>query len=233
MPFDSDIFARLVEDAIRCLREGGSMASADIDVRDEHGRTALIAYARTGRNEIAAILLRAGANPNAVDNNGRTALMEAARTRSRYALAERLLAAGAKVNVADHDGWTPLLLASTGQNRRRTVELLLGAGADPNAANRKGETALMYAAQYGCVYVSQLLLTIGADAEATDAEGNSAMQLARKWNRTGIIRVLRDFAFLRAAAAGQIAGMQAALEAGASIKARDAMMVSEIFGGGG
>lgn len=197
-------------------------AGADPNAANSRGETPLLLAARKGFGYIAIPLLNAGADPNLADNAGRTPLMEAARTRSRYALAERLVAAGANVNAADHDGWTPLLIAATGQNRTQTVELLLGVGAEPNAANRKGETALMYAAQYGCVYVSQLLLTIGADAEATDAEGKSAMQLARKWNRTGIIRVLRNFAFLRAAAAGQIAEMQAALEAGACIKARDA-----------
>ena len=197
-------------------------AGADPNAANSRGETPLLLAARKGFGYIAIPLLNAGADPNLADNAGRTPLMEAARTRSRYALAERLVAAGANVNVADRDGWTPLLIATTGQNRTQTVELLLGAGADPNAANRKGETALMYAAQYGCVYVSQRLLTAGADAEATDAEGKSAMQLAQQWNRTGIIRVLRNFAFLRAAAAGQIAEMQAALEAGACIKARDA-----------
>ena len=54
-------------------------AGAKLDNRDQKGKTALIHAAQTGCTEIVQMLLVKGANPNAKNLDGMTALITAAR----------------------------------------------------------------------------------------------------------------------------------------------------------
>ena len=69
-------------------------------------RTAIIA----GRNDEVRRLLRAGADPNAVYDDGRTPLMKAT-FRGNVDIAKMLLRAGARTGAKDDNGYTALELA--------------------------------------------------------------------------------------------------------------------------
>jgi ankyrin repeat protein len=67
--------------------------------------------------QVASILIEAGANVNLTDNNGRTALMEAARAQN-IAIIKLLISAKADVNMRDKRGATALDVAkSTGNTK--------------------------------------------------------------------------------------------------------------------
>lgn len=94
-------------------------------------------------------LLDGGADPNALDGLGRTALMLAAVHNPQRQTAALLIKAGAKVNIADQIGNTALhysmgFFGSFGQPRNLGfIGELLAAKADQNALNRAGWTPLM------------------------------------------------------------------------------------------
>ena len=99
--------------------------------------------ARWGHTAIVEQLLENGADPNASDPVGRTALHYAARRPKVIAV---LLKAGANPNVKDVFGNTPLHLAVV---NRESVALLLEAGASPNQTNLTGSSPFDRAVRMG------------------------------------------------------------------------------------
>ena len=111
--------------------------------------------------------LTAGADVNAPDDEGTSALLWATYNSSPELVAI-LLAAGADPNAASQFGVTPLLQAARNGDAA-TTRALLDAGADVTTAVRDGETPLMAAARSGHVEIVELLLAGGADPDATEA----------------------------------------------------------------
>ena len=146
-----------------------------------------------------ADLLDAGADANATEADGTTALHWAVR-RDTLELARRLVDAGADVEATNRYGVTPLALAAT-NGHGAMVELLLGAGADPETASPGGDTALMIAARTGRVEAITPLLEAGVAVDATETwRGQTALM----W----------------AAAAGNADAATALVAAGANVEAR-------------
>ena len=104
------------------------------------GHTALMF---TDNLEIAQLLVDAGADVNAVDDVGWTALMWAWKPKQLEKV-KWLIAHGANVNY-DRSGDTPLTLAINADYYWERVEALLNAGADVNLRDKKGYGPLFYA----------------------------------------------------------------------------------------
>ena len=106
------------------------------------GTTALMHALRWGQGEAARLLVEAGANVNARDAEGDTALLIAARIhREKVPL---LIAAGADVNAESESGWTALAIAARqGWRHTETARALVLAGAD----TARAEAALRRACQ--------------------------------------------------------------------------------------
>ena len=83
----------------------------DLDTLNNDGFTMLSVAVLFGHNEVAEILLKAGANPSIVNRNGSTALHGAAFF-GRSDLVQVLLDAGVDVSVVDENGATALEAAS-------------------------------------------------------------------------------------------------------------------------
>lgn len=125
-------------------------------------------------SEIMSLLLARGADPNAADQYGHTALMEA----TSIAKVKLLLARGAQVNAKDDEGETALLRA-VDRGDVAIVEALLKAGAEGlNAQNEDGETLLMRAVREGRTDLAKLLLAQGADPSLVDVLGDNVSVLA-------------------------------------------------------
>ena len=164
-------------------------------IEDDRLDQALVKAVESGNTALVERLLAAGADVNAKDKDGSTALMLAAQTdddiiwgddadairvsRERSTdIVRRLLAVqGIKVNAQNEDGDTALLNAAyTGHTD--IVRLLLAAGADVNAQNEDGDTALLHAAHYEYTDIARLLLAAGADVNAKYKDGDTALMWA-------------------------------------------------------
>ena len=104
----------------------------------------LLVAAEKGHTTKLGALLTGGADANARDRHGFSALMKAA-LYGHTTIVEMLLERGADLNVGDENGWTPLMSAASNGNPE-IVELLLRKGANVNAKDRFGNTALYVAA---------------------------------------------------------------------------------------
>ncbi|EAY10973.1 ankyrin repeat protein, putative [Trichomonas vaginalis G3] len=100
---------------------------ANINEKDENGRTALHIAAIYNSKETAELLISHGANINEKDENGRTALHIAAIYNSKET-AELLISHGANINEKDENGRTALHIAAI-YNSKETAELLISHGA--------------------------------------------------------------------------------------------------------
>ena len=113
--------------------EGLLRSGVDPDTRDASGSTALMYAAAFAPEATMQLLLTAGANVNAANQNGATALMWATHDPAKVRL---LLGRGADVDAARPDGATAVFAAALRGNPQ-VVELLVAAGADV----RKGKVS--------------------------------------------------------------------------------------------
>ncbi len=138
-----------------------------------------------------AELLQAGADPNARDALGWTALHHAVAAQpDAPELARALLEHGADPNAPDHARRTPLHYAAAVLSPHREaleggealVRALLEHGADPNARDARGHTPLHYAAYRARPLAVRALLEGGAHPNARASCGETPLhQLVRGW----------------------------------------------------
>ncbi|MBR0279272.1 MAG: ankyrin repeat domain-containing protein [Synergistaceae bacterium] len=107
----NQLFVYLCEAGNTGKVEAALINGANVNAKDNYGRTVLMWAAINGHTETAELLLKHGADVNAENNYGRTALMWAA-VNGKTETAELLLKHGADVNAKDNYGWTALRLAT-------------------------------------------------------------------------------------------------------------------------
>jgi ankyrin repeat protein len=149
--------------------------------------------ARIGDIETVRTLLLEGADVNASQGDGMSALHWAAE-RGDAEMAAMLVQAGASVAAVTRIGhYTPLHVACESGNAP-VVEILLGAGADVHARTLPGGTTPLHlAAASGSADAVRALLAKGADVNAREAEwGQTPLIFAASRNRVGAIRVLLE-----------------------------------------
>jgi uncharacterized protein len=134
-------------------------------------------------------LLRSGADVNAQQGDGATALQWAA-YRGDAKLTELLLKAGAAPGLANHNGTTPLWLAAA-HGDAAVIQALLEGGADANDRLPLGRRPLMLAARSGNVAAVRALLEHGAEVNASEAErGTTALMQAADQGHAGVLKEL-------------------------------------------
>lgn len=130
---------------------------ADVNVDDEHGRTALHMAHRDA--EIVRLLVAKGADLNAKDDEGETPLHLA----TKESIMQALLAGGADVNAKNNKGETAIVAILKKEFTSDAVEY------EPNCGI--GPIALRHLS---------LLATPKANLSVPDAEGNTALSLGQK-----------------------------------------------------
>ncbi len=128
---------------------------ADVNSRDrEHNETALLLAAKFADAEMVRLLLDAGAEIDARDDWGRTALFVTSVTSEVF---EVLLDAGANIHARDKEGHTILMRKVSESASLSDVEKLLQLGVDPSVRTEDGESALEMAENLGLLKVAERL----------------------------------------------------------------------------
>lgn len=110
-----------------------------------YDKTPLMRSVEFGHVQILQALISSGANVNAQNNFGETALMAAMRTKEGGPICTKILIkAGANVNATNNHGMTAIMFAA-GYGHVETLKALLDAGASTKIEGKKGETAMKIA----------------------------------------------------------------------------------------
>ena len=184
---------------------------------NRYGVPPLSLAATNGNAAILELLLKAGANPNAMQSEGETALMTAARTGIPAAVTT-LLAHGADVNAKESWRGQTALMWAAAEGHADTIQVLLEAGAQINARSNAGWTALLFAAREGKIPAVKTLLAGGANVnDALLARRAAAAVLARGgWRRSRAAAARGSSALVLAVGSGHFELAAALLDAGAN-----------------
>ncbi|XP_060883598.1 ankyrin repeat domain-containing protein 61-like [Labrus mixtus] len=175
---------RQAEACLQLLCQHGVDVNAEVE--GESHQTALHLSVRYAAQSAAQTLFVHGANVNAVDSSGMTALHMAAGMLHQDLIAS-LIKEGADLNAGvKHSGNTPLHLAAMSvslksskvlEENNRCVSELLKQGSEVNAVNKAGVTPLQEACSMGNKELVDLLLKHGADINQLSNAGENCLFL--------------------------------------------------------
>lgn len=175
-------------DHVRALIEAGT----DVNEPLNQGITPLHAAVISNQENIAAVLLQAGAKVNATDPTTEATPLHLAALYGREGIAKLLIQKGARVNAVMKFGITPLLVAAQfGQSQ--IIQLLLDKKANINQMDQEGFTALHFAAKNGNALVARLLVDQGAKLDIADKTHQAtALEIAIENNHPEVVQLLKE-----------------------------------------
>lgn len=148
---------------------------------DHLNNTGLFHMAWLGDLEGTKLFIDQGANVNARNTNGETALTEAS-LHGSLEVVNLLLLHGARIDVAtDGEHWTPLLQAVR-NDRREVVRSLLQHGADKHIKRKGGLDAVAEASCRGHHEIARMLIENGSRLESLNHHGRTPLLEASRRN---------------------------------------------------
>jgi hypothetical protein len=141
--------------------------------------------------DVAELYLRAGFEPDAVNELGTPVLVLAVRS-GAYKIARLLVQHGADIGKQSSDRGNTALMESAVAGNAELTRLLLERGADVDTQNLGGQTALTLAVADGKLEVAHLLLERGADPFIADKLGMSAYKYAELFGHASILERVEE-----------------------------------------
>ena len=143
---------------------------------DCDGKTALHLSCSDGHYDVVVQLLRAGANVNLVNLQGRTPLRINTKSRSLY------------IRALENDAKSVEFLLNHGANN--IVQVLLLNGADVNSVDGGSRSALLSACWQGHLHIADILLTAGAEVNQQCCQGASPLAVSAQEGHIGVLKLL-------------------------------------------
>jgi ankyrin repeat protein len=177
---------------VAAIEKGGTKAA--FEARDGNGRTPLHVATFAKKSEAVRALMKAGANPAALDNDRYDAVTIAAvaddEATLRVLLAE---GASARLTTSRYDGTALIAAAHLGHDG--VVRQLIAAGAPLDHVNNLHWTAAIEAVVLGDggprhQATLKALIDAGANTKLTDREGRTPLQLARARGYAAMVKLL-------------------------------------------
>ena len=170
-------------------------AGANLETRDQRGRTPLLLAVTEDRLAVARLLVHLGASPDALDDQHDTPWLVTGVTGSVDML-EVLLPAGPDLKIRNRFGGTSLIPASE-RGHVAYVRRVVRTDIEINRVNNLGWTALLEAVILGdgsrrYQQIVSSLLDSGADPKIADRQGVTALQHAEQRGQRAVARILRD-----------------------------------------
>jgi ankyrin repeat protein len=168
----------------------------------ENEKTALIWAAEWSSLPIVETLIECGAEIDAVDKNGATALIwNAGNSNNDIAIQKTLLENGAEIDKANQSGLTALFVsyANDVQPYRTVTKFLLEQGADPNIYPANGGSMLCWAAVQNNeqdLEIVRILMEHGANPylrSCSDCGNMDAFDYAKKYGNTKAIQIMESY----------------------------------------
>lgn len=167
-------------------------AGTDVNMQMSDGVTPLHMAVINNQENIAAVLIQAGAKVNATDTTTLATPLHLAALYGREELAKMLIQKGANVNASMRFGITPLLVAAQ-FGQPQIVQLLLDKKANINVADQEGFTALHFAAQNGDEVLAKMLIENGANINLQDKTNKATpLGVALENNQTNVAQLLKN-----------------------------------------
>jgi len=173
------------KEAVAALLKRGAV----LETRDDYQRTALILCARErGQAATGRVLIEAGADINAADKFGSTAL-ELAAWRGKADFVDLLLEKGARVPESGRQ-WQGMLSQAASNGLANLFRRLTDKSQDLKAVDPSGDWLLHSAAAGGSPEIVGLLLDKGFDPAKPDRFGWTPLHYAARDGRTDAARIL-------------------------------------------
>ena len=164
-------------------------AGADIETKDEKGRSPLHCACVSGALDVVKMLVEAGAGVRVTDNQGVTCLILALYFGHTETVRYLVGLPQVDVNHRDSDNKTALHWAMD-QNHTGVVQLLIDAGAEIDLKSGDGRFLVHLASLLGALDVVKLLVRVGAGVCVTDNGGSTCLILASYSGHIETVRYL-------------------------------------------
>ena len=164
-------------------------AGADIETKDDLGRSPVHLASRSGALAVVKMLVEAGAEVCARDNEGDTCLTLASYFGHTETVRHLVSFPEVDVNHKDTDGYTALLLTAD-QNHSDVVKVLIDAGADIEAKDKEGCSPLLLASKAGALDTVKMLVKAGVDVSDIYHTGDTCLTVAASHGHTETVRYL-------------------------------------------
>jgi ankyrin repeat protein len=171
-----------------------AVTGASVNARDGHGRTPLHVATYAGRHDAMRALVRAGADPNTLENDRYDIVTIAAVADDVPTLKVALeIGCGAKNVTSRYDGTALIAAAHLGHDG--VVRELIRAGAPLDHVNNLGWTALIESIVLGNgggrhVATLKALVDAGANVNLADRNGTTPLALARGRGFEAMVAIL-------------------------------------------
>ncbi len=165
--------------------------------------TQLIKACVKGDANAAELLLKKGADPNAIDSNSESNCLMIASFRGHLSVVKVLLKYGADINAEYHgkaisffEGQCPLDFAIHGdvynENCEEVAIYLVNHGANIKKIRSDGATYLVIAAKRGMERLTKLLIDKGVDIDRQTKDGGTALMAASLFGHYNIVKLLLE-----------------------------------------